>query len=265
MQFESTLFNRMCNFLGATRTHTTAYHPEANGMIERCHRTLKSALMAQGDRAHWYEHLSLVLLSLRAAVKADQPLSPAELTLGCPLRLPGEFVDPALIRTNMDAASPDDTVTRMRQFLQSQQPAPPRPSGGTCFIPPGLSSCTHVFLRCDRVRRPLESPYTGPYEVLRRREKTLTINVGGEPNVVSVDRVKPAYLADSCLQLPPPATQLKRGSPPTGHSATPTDSLDDTSPPPTSHLSSILKPPRTITRSGRRVHFPDRFISYSFI
>jgi hypothetical protein len=52
----------------------------------------------------------------------------------------------------------------------------------------------HVFLRQDATRRALEPPYSGPYQVLSRREKTLQLLVRGKPVTVSADRVKPAYV-----------------------------------------------------------------------
>ena len=42
-----------------------------------------------------------------------------------------------------------------------------------------LSRCTHVFVRIDRVRRPLESPYDGPYKVLERTDKFFTLDFRG--------------------------------------------------------------------------------------
>lgn len=41
-QFESSLFRELTNILGVKRVHTTAYHPQANGMIERTHRVIKA-------------------------------------------------------------------------------------------------------------------------------------------------------------------------------------------------------------------------------
>jgi hypothetical protein len=57
-----------------------------------------------------------------------------------------------------------------------------------------LHNCTHAFLRQDETRRGLEPPYSGPYRVLSRREKTLQLLVRDKPVTVSADRVKPAYV-----------------------------------------------------------------------
>ena len=46
-QFESGLWRQLMKLLGTKRIHTTAYHPIANGLVERFHRQLKSALKAE--------------------------------------------------------------------------------------------------------------------------------------------------------------------------------------------------------------------------
>ena len=80
--FESSLFTQLTNLLGTTRCRTTAYHPQANGMIERFHRQLKAALKAQPLPESWTEYLPLVLLGICSAIKEDLHYSPAELVYG---------------------------------------------------------------------------------------------------------------------------------------------------------------------------------------
>ena len=51
-QFVSDLFNQLMKLLGSKRTKTTANHPEANGLVERFHRSFKSALRARMNRSN---------------------------------------------------------------------------------------------------------------------------------------------------------------------------------------------------------------------
>lgn len=67
-QFESHLFRKLIEKFGIKHSRTTAYHPQANGIIERWHRTLKSSLMASGQQ-NWLETLPLILLGLRSTVR----------------------------------------------------------------------------------------------------------------------------------------------------------------------------------------------------
>ncbi|UYV77849.1 hypothetical protein LAZ67_15002570 [Cordylochernes scorpioides] len=50
----------------------------------------------------------------------------------------------------------------------------------------------------DRVKKPLEPPYEGPFPVLERTDKYFTLKVKGKNVTTSIDRLRPAYLlADS--------------------------------------------------------------------
>ena len=64
-QFTSALWARMSEFLGIRLSATTAYHPQANGLVERMHRRLKEALKARLTSPNWYDQLPWVLLGLR--------------------------------------------------------------------------------------------------------------------------------------------------------------------------------------------------------
>ena len=90
-QFESNLWRAFTQLLGTKHLHTTAYHPAANGLVERFHRQLKSALKAQPHPDRWTEALPLVLLGIRASLKEEISCTAAELVYGINLRLPGEF------------------------------------------------------------------------------------------------------------------------------------------------------------------------------
>ena len=73
-QFESELMHQLMVLLGAKRCRTTAYHPSANGLVERFHRQLKASLKAQRDPSKWTEALPLVLLGIHTALKEDMML-----------------------------------------------------------------------------------------------------------------------------------------------------------------------------------------------
>ena len=77
-QFESLLWKHLMELLGSSRIRTTSYHPMSNGLVERFHRHLKAAIMAQPDPTDWTDCLVLVLLGIRTALKKDLGCTPAE-------------------------------------------------------------------------------------------------------------------------------------------------------------------------------------------
>lgn len=193
-QFESALFTNFLKMLGCRRIRTTAYHPQANGLVERLHRQLKAALMCHGHANDWYQHLPLVLLGIRSAYKEDQKSTVAESTYGTTLRLPGDLLHASQSETTEDLST---FISQLRCRMSRLRPATSRQQTGKQFIFPELSAATHVFLRIDAVRRPLHPPYEGPYRIISRTSKTITIEKNGKNECVTIDRVKPAFYEDT--------------------------------------------------------------------
>jgi transposase InsO family protein len=177
-QFESQLFNKISALVGATHLTTTAYHPAANGLVERLHRQLKAAIMCHAT-TQWTEVLPLVLLGIRSAWKEDLKGSPAELVYGEPLTLPSQFFStstPALL-------DPVDFASRLRSYMNKLAPQPTSwhtSSSRPFYIPKDLQYSEYVFLRQGPERRSLEAPYQGPFKVLRRSSKAYDIDVKGK-------------------------------------------------------------------------------------
>ncbi len=206
-QFESLLFQELAVKLGIQKIRTTSYHPQANGMVERWHRTLKAAIRAYAtDR--WTEILPLVLLGLRLAINSDSGVSPAQLTYGQELRLPGEFFTVGDDDGSCKITNAEDFVQRLSIALRRFSTRSRRHGDIPIFVPASLHSCSHVFLR-EEVRKGLEPPYSGPYKVLNRDPKTITLDIKGKPLKVSLDRVKPAFILSEqelpvyCDKTPP--------------------------------------------------------------
>ncbi|TWW61029.1 hypothetical protein D4764_05G0011190 [Takifugu flavidus] len=63
-QFVSDLWSSMVRSLGTQVHHTTAYHPQANGLCERFHHSLKAALRATLSNDSWVDRLPWVMLGL---------------------------------------------------------------------------------------------------------------------------------------------------------------------------------------------------------
>ncbi|GFW84199.1 integrase catalytic domain-containing protein [Trichonephila clavipes] len=200
-------------------------------MIEELHRPLKSAIKCHATKC-WTEVLPIILLGLRASLKEDILCTPDELVLGTTIRLPGEM---------FDSSKPDDDVvnfvSKLKSHMQSLHPKPPKHHGKRpVFIHPGLLEATHVFLRRDMLRRPLQQPYDGPFKVLQRKDKVFFLDINGKRVSVSIDRCKPAFFLNTeDLQLPQTKNETPATVEPNVTASTPT---------------------QPSTRSGRKVHLP---------
>ena len=231
-QFESDLFAQLMCLLGSHRIRTTAYHPAANGLVERFHRQLKAGL-STAPRTQWIDTLPLVLLGIHSCLKEDLRCTTAELVYGTTLRLPGEFIDTKRTDTLPDSHA---YLSRLRHTMQQLRPiSTSHHTHRTPHVSKDLSSCTHVFIHHDALHKSLQPPYDGPFEVVKRSAKFYTVLVNGQRQNISLDRLKPAH-----LDRPSPASD-SAPSPPTVIST----------------LAPVALPVHT-TRSGRHVHWPDR-------
>lgn len=204
-QFESQLFKELAKLCGIELRRTTAYHPATNGMVERLHRTLKAAIMAHGN-SRWADVLPTVLLGLRTAWKEDLQCSASEIVYGEPIRIPGEFFHSD--NTNTKTVKPINFVSQLRDHISNLKPVPAsRHCNKTVFIHKDLAKSDYIFLRKDALRSSLEAPYLGPLRVIKRTDKTITVDTQRGSLTVSIDRTKPAYLLkeeDTSPSLPEP-------------------------------------------------------------
>lgn len=191
-QFTSTLWTELSKLLGIEAKTTTAYHPQANGMVERLHRQLKAALKARTTTPNWFDELPMVLLGLRSSWRVDPDCSPAELVFGSTLRIPGEFLQPCDTRTS----EPD--IPFLRQLQQTMRsihaPAPKFHGNQSSYVPSTLASADYVYVRKDSHKNPLQRPYDGPFRVVKKDAKHFTLEIKGRFETISIDRLKMAYV-----------------------------------------------------------------------
>ena len=81
--FESTILRQTLNAFSIVKSHTTAYHPQGDGMMERFNRSLLQLLRSYVEQeAEWERYLPLVLFAYRTATHASTGTSPFMLMFG---------------------------------------------------------------------------------------------------------------------------------------------------------------------------------------
>jgi hypothetical protein len=179
-------------------------------MIDRTHRQLKDALRSRLAGPQWPEHLPWVLMGPGAAPKEESAVSSAELVFGAPLTLPGQLL-----------STPETWVQEVVEAMRSMQPPPTRQlsyaeaASGLQH----LQQAEFVYVRKGGVVPPLSPLYQGPYRVLDRREKFFKLEVGGRPEVVSIDRLKPHLGTAPVTAASPPQRGRPKGPGPVAASS----------------------------------------------
>ena len=92
-QFLSPDWKDATAFSGIRHIHTTAYHPQSNGLAEGTIQTIKKSSKTLSKDSNWNYSLPLTVLAIRSQVKEDLDCTTSEIVFGTQLRLPGEFFE----------------------------------------------------------------------------------------------------------------------------------------------------------------------------
>ena len=199
-QFSSALWQQLLKTWNIKAHFTTAYHPAANGLVERFHRRLKEALIALGndEPSNWFWRLPCALLAIRTTLKPDVGASPADMVYGEGLAVPGTLLSDK--PTSEAQERLQRTTTRNELRLEVARLQPIETSAHRVphvHVPTALETATHVFIRRGGVQPSLSSPYTGPYRVVSRERNSYRIALPGVgTEAVSIERLKPAHSSD---------------------------------------------------------------------
>ena len=136
-------------------------------MLERQHRGLKdslrAALIQMGDthQERWMDHLPFVLLGRRVAFQPDLGASPAEMTFGKSLVVPGQIL------SSPDTSGPEALQEVLKQVRLNTNTLPVQPSRHSppekplADIP---ADVTHAYTR-QHQKNGLQAHFEGPFRI----------------------------------------------------------------------------------------------------
>lgn len=94
--FESKLFESLCNALQIHKARTTPYRPSANGQVERFNRTLMDAVRCFLGKVQnkWDQHVQQIAGAIRSSVNRSTGFTPNMLMLGREINTPAQLMFP---------------------------------------------------------------------------------------------------------------------------------------------------------------------------
>lgn len=92
--FQSEVFQRMCQLLGVEKTNTTPFRPQSDGQVERFNATLQKILSTTAERCHWEWDLMIpfALMAYRATTHSSTGFTPNMMLLGREVTEPIDLV-----------------------------------------------------------------------------------------------------------------------------------------------------------------------------
>lgn len=200
--FMSNLLKEFSKFFHMKQIHTTAYHPQSNGALERCHSTIKDYLKHYINeyQDNWDTWLPTAIFSYNNSVHSTTKFTPYELVFGHKPILPSsltqnpefkytynDYLDQLKYRLNKshEIARKNIVSSKERSKLYYDKHVKN----------PSYKIGDKVYLQNDHIRKhkSLSPTFKGPYEVVDIHDnQNLTIKIKRKPIRVHANRLKPA-------------------------------------------------------------------------
>jgi len=121
--FKSKKMIDFCNEYHITFGHSTAYHPQGNGLAESSNKSLVNIIkkMLEINKKRWHKKLVHALWADRVSQKKSIGMSPFELVYGVDTVFPTSLVAP-VVKLLQEASSEEDPMQRrLNQMIHLQQ------------------------------------------------------------------------------------------------------------------------------------------------
>ena len=223
--FLASIVKEVCRIINTRRSHTTAYHPQTDGLVERFNGTLAEGLSmyVSTHQKDWDEHLPIILFAYRVSPNATTQESPFYLLYGREPRLP---IDASLLVTPSNlSSSVSELRSRVVENLENaqriiesntqlcQQRMKIHYDKTSCPVPYDIGSKVWVYTPKSRkgLSKKLTHNFHGPYRVVAKLSpvhfKLRTLDNKPVSVPVHANRMKPYYDPSSRPIVDPPNTE----------------------------------------------------------
>ena len=198
-QFQSQLMSELCALWQVQQTHTTPYHPQANGVVERGNRVLGDALRAlllERSQEDWDLVLPQLLRAFRGTPQSGTGETANLLMLGRELRLPDLLMNsPPPREYQAQAEYTQDLIDRLAEAHDMLRHKQMDIRQEDSEEPPLFQSGDLVLLQNMRRRKgeapKLQPKFVGPYEVVEAfKNHTYLLERLGQTTVQNECRLK---------------------------------------------------------------------------
>ena len=180
-QFEGNVIKEICKILNISKSRTTSYHPQGDGLVERCNRTLQD-MIATTISEHpfdWEEALPKVQMAYNLSVHSTTGYSPFFLTYGREARLPVDIVygTQSLASSTVDTYAQksckllEESFNRVREHLlaghQKQKHIYDKRIHGDPYKVGDTVWLLDTVVDKDKSRK-FHHPWKGPYQIVKK-------------------------------------------------------------------------------------------------
>lgn len=121
-----------------------------------------------------------------------------EMVYGEPIKLPGQLLQQNTLKDYEESYGDMFSLKKIIQDLKPQEVK--RHGQATTFIFQDMKTASHAFIRRELLGGSLQPPYEGPYKIVKRSEKVITLCKNGKDINVSIDRLKAYILQENDME-----------------------------------------------------------------
>ena len=198
-EFVNAIFRQLLKKNGIQHRRTTPYHPQANGLVERCHRELRRCVRILEQPEQWVQHLPYWVLQMNNSSSDRNSFSAHQRTFGQAGRIPGHVN----FLPEWDSQQVTTENTEVFQELMSHHKKKKRPLKTVEeYIDRRLYLSDFAYVKNENRTCKLKKVWLGPYRILKREEKYFTLLIKGKGKNVSIDRLKSARMMQDSTTTP---------------------------------------------------------------